>query len=615
MFGLPPEAEITYALFLSLIHPEDRLRVDQHVQKAIGPGGSEDYNVDFRIVRPDGALRWIVGKGRTFFQGSDGTRRAVRMIGTSMDVTEQKNTEQALRLSEERLRLATEAAQVGTWDWDLLTNQNIWDSRSAQLLGLPANEPISHDRFLAIVHPDDRHAAVQRKEAALKERGEFQVEFRVIRPDGSTRWLLSRGHAFYDEHGRAIRMMGVVMDTTARREYENRLCEEKDQAEGANRAKDQFLATLSHELRTPLTPVLIGAEAMARDEKLPDDVREELRMIGQNVSLEARLIDDLLDLTRIVRGKLQLAFEAVDVRDVLRRTAETCRADLTQKSLCLEMRPEAQHTTVWGDPARLQQVFLNLLKNSIKFTPDGGRIGIRTWSISRPSGAAAAPAGEQSPAAGDWDVGIEVWDTGIGIEPDHLGTIFNAFEQGGWQVTQRFGGLGLGLAISKAIVEMHGGSIDASSAGKGKGAQFAITLPTIAAPMPQAGPARETRPVVGRRLRILLVEDHESTAKVLASLLRSFDHHVDVAATVQEALKLSGEHEYDLIVSDLGLPDGSGLDLMRQLRQRTPIAGIALSGYGMEEDVRRSREAGFAQHLIKPVNLQQLQTALANAMP
>jgi len=391
-----------------------------------------------------------------------------------------------------------------------------------------------------------------------------------------------------------------------RRQYEVRdlLAREQSaraQAEAASTAKDHFLATLSHELRTPLTPVLMAAGALADAPDLPPGVREDLDMIRRNVELEAKLIDDLLDLTRIARGKLELHYETADVHAVLRHGVKTCcdAADLREKQLTVEVELLARAHHVWGDPARLSQVFWNLLKNAVKFTPPGGTIHVRTTN--RPADGALV---------------CTVADTGIGIEPDAIGRIFAAFEQEDRHVTRQFGGLGLGLAITKALVDFHGGAIEAASDGKGRGATFTVTLPTTRAPeaaAPREPRAGAPRAVNGRPLSILLVEDHDSTSRVMAKLLRSLSYEVALAGDVATAKRLVDGNRFDVIVSDLGLPDGTGLDLVRHVRARdnghaTPA--IAVSGFGMEEDVRRSKEAGFAEHLVKPIDLDKLTAAI-----
>lgn len=390
----------------------------------------------------------------------------------------------------------------------------------------------------------------------------------------------------------------AIAGNIQRRAAEAALIAAKERAEIASRAKDNFLATLSHELRTPLTPVLMTAAALREDERLPEDVRAELGMIERNVALEARLIDDLLDLTRIAKGKLQLREEICDVHSLIGLVVEILRDEAQSKPVAIEVEMAARRSGLRGDPARLQQVFWNLLRNAIKFTPTGGRISIRTRDET------------------DERLRIEVSDTGVGIDAGALETIFRPFEQAGREGDHRFGGLGLGLAIARAIVDLHGGIIQAESRGPGEGATFVVELPRVADQAPgvtssEQGPELEERIENTPSVRLLLVEDHEPTLAVLKRLLVRAGHQVVTAGSVASASAAAEAGRFDVVISDLGLPDGTGLEVMSRLRAIEPrLRGIALSGYGMEEDIRRSMEAGFSAHLVKPVDFDQLRRAL-----
>jgi CheY-like chemotaxis protein/two-component sensor histidine kinase len=312
-------------------------------------------------------------------------------------------------------------------------------------------------------------------------------------------------------------------------------------------------------------------------------------MIHRNVELEARLIDDLLDLTRISKGKVQLSLEVVDAHTLLCNALEICQAEIEQKHLTLRLDLAAPKVHLKADPARLQQIFWNLIKNAVKFTPKGGQIRVFTSNDS----------GDQ--------LRVEIADSGLGIEPEALPKIFDAFEQGG---STQLGGLGLGLAISKALVETHKGAITAESAGRNKGAKFTLIFPTCAkaddqtaAAVPPTTPQRQT-------MRILLVEDHEDTNRSLTNLLRRRGYYVQSAVNLQSALDLSAKEEFDVLISDLGLPDGSGIDLMQTMRSKRPLLGIALTGFGMEDDIRKSHDAGFKHHLVKPIDLNKLDSLL-----
>ena len=386
------------------------------------------------------------------------------------------------------------------------------------------------------------------------------------------------------------------------------------EAEAASRAKDHFIATLSHELRTPLTPVLALVFALQRDDRLPQDVREDMATIFRNIELEARLIDDMLDITRIARGKLELQFESIDIRPIIEHAIKTCCASEAAEKMivCHEHLGEGDHVAR-VDAARLTQVFWNVLKNAIKFTPAGGQIFIRTRREENSSHSSLV---------------VEIQDTGIGIAADVLPRVFGAFQQGDRSITQQFGGLGLGLAISKAIVEAHGGTIVAQSPGANLGATFTIYLPltqsaTAAVTVePAHTPGTELpRASESAHTHLLLVEDHPDTANVMARMLRRAGYQVTAASNLAQALaeteaaRKTIDHSgrarpVRLVISDLGLPDGSGYDLMRKLRADFKLRGIALSGFGMEEDVRHAEEAGFSRHLTKPVDFDSLLSAI-----
>ncbi len=373
----------------------------------------------------------------------------------------------------------------------------------------------------------------------------------------------------------------------------------------ASRAKDDFLAALSHELRTPLNPILLLASDAAVKAGLPPGIRADFEMIRRNVELEARLIDDLLDLTRITRGKLALELQLVDVHEVLREAVATVSADAEKKRIEVIVDLRADKHVVRADAVRLQQIFWNVIKNAVKFTPEEGRITVKTF-------------GKNTMVA------VKVIDTGIGIKAAELAGVFDAFSQGehaNGGGSHRFGGLGLGLAISRMLVEMHHGSIHAGSAGAGKGATFIIELPLVQLPIgavaPSKTPSTPPPPLPGKNaaqpLSILLVEDHGPTRTTLAQLLRHRNYVVATAASLAEARSIAcaNHKKFDLLISDIGLPDGNGYDLMVEIRRSHPqIHGIALTGYGMEQDLARSQSAGFAIHLTKPVGMESLEKAL-----
>ena len=556
---------------------------------------------------------------RAIKQGNDEIGQLTEAFNQMLVAIGLSNT--ALSASEERLRLALEGSQTGTWDWNLLTGQITWDDYMYPLFGRKREEfDGTVESFAKFVHPDDRAELARATQDALEEKKDYDVAFRIIDGDSAVRYMASRGRAFYTDGGTPVRMSGVSMDVTASKRNEEELSRAKEAAEAANEAKDNFLAILSHELRTPLTPVLAAVALLEDDQNIPPHVLREIEMIRRNIEVEARLIDDLLDVTGIVRGKLQLNRQVVDVRSLLEHAMQTyCAGAAAKKNLRVSMKVTATETHVLADGSRMTQVFWNLLQNSCKFTPVAGTIDISVHNENNALSPTETAAGsEKEPVRAS--LVVEIRDSGIGISPENMPRIFNAFEQGERVRTRVFGGLGLGLAISRAIVELHGGSIAAESEGRDKGAKLTIRLETVAAPVESefSKPLLlAEKPTYSPSLRVLLVEDHPDTAEQLIRLLRRAGHEVTLARTVREAHELIGLEEqqshrpnFNILISDLGLPDGSGHDLMRELGRHFGIPGIALSGYGMNDDIRDSMEAGFSRHITKPVDWQELKSAI-----
>jgi signal transduction histidine kinase len=386
----------------------------------------------------------------------------------------------------------------------------------------------------------------------------------------------------------------TLTDLTEHREIERKLELQKVLAEAAVASKELFFATLSHELRTPLTPLVALLEDLAADQQRSAEDLAALAIMRRNLDLETHLIDDLLDVTRITNGKLQLRREAIDVHLCLQQAIGICRAEIDGKGLQLAFEPVAPRHFVDGDAGRLQQVFWNLIKNAVKFTPWGGRIAIETRCDEA------------------YHLTIEFRDTGIGIDSWPLGHIFDPFFQVELSRKQRSAGLGIGLAICKAITEAHGGTLTAASAGLGKGAIFRLELATVAEPhtgvrgltIDAAAPARR------EDLRLLLVEDHDDTREILARLLSRRGYDVEAARNAQEARARASRMTFDLLISDIALPDGAGCELLAELSTKYGLHGIAMSGFGSDADLALSKEAGFLEHLVKPIDAKALDAAI-----
>ena len=511
----------------------------------------------------------------------------------------------ALRASEAQFRLVTDQAPVMLAHMDRhyrykFVNQSYaehYGRKPQEIVGKLAVEIVGQELF--------ERARPYVDGVLTGEQKQFEMEI-------STGARLPRwSHVVYTPErtpaGEVVGFVAVHTDITLRKQTEIEIERARDQALAASRAKDDFLAALSHELRTPLNPVLLLASDGAGNLQLPVETRAEFEMIRRNVELEARLIDDLLDLTRITRGKLALEMQPLDTLAVLREAMATIRADAEEKNIALvcDWAAETQMIII-GDGVRLQQIFWNVLKNAVKFTPAGGRIMIRPRTI----GGKAV---------------VTIADTGIGMTPSEIGQVFNAFSQGehaGLAGSHQFGGLGLGLAISHSLVELQSGTIRAESAGRHQGATFTIDFP-LARPNPEkdgASPAKALAakvPAGSNRkegFRILRVEDHEPTRIALTNLLTRRHYKVLAAASVAEAMALVSRESFDVVVSDIGLPDGNGYSLMSELRDHYGLNGIALTGYGMDQDINRAREAGFVSHLTKPVRVDALEQALMDAI-
>ena len=514
--------------------------------------------------------------------------------------------EKAVRVSEEQYRMLFNSMEEGFCTIEVLFDKN---DKAVDYRFLEINPAFEKQSGLK-----DAKGKLMRELAPNYEQHWFDIYGKIALTGESARFedRAEALHRWYEVYAFRVgaaedRRVGIVFsDITARKRREEEMREAKEQAERASRTKDEFLAALSHELRTPLTPVLMTAAALRDDDRLPLDAREQLAMMKRNIELEARLIDDLLDLTRIAHGKLQLRMQPCDAHSLLALAVGMVRDEARARGLTLKIDLRAEQGNVMGDPARLQQVFWNLLKNAVKFTPEPGRVIVRSQQVKG-------------------KFVVEIIDSGVGIAPDAVAKIFRPFEQAfDMQNGRRFGGLGLGLSITKAILDRHGAKIVVNSRGLGQGTTFRVELPMTNTLVPMsAGKISKAHANILEThngefpqtpLRVLLVEDHEATIQVLRRLLARAGHNVTSTMTVAGAKQAAQNDRFDVVISDLGLPDGTGFQLMQDLRNAYHLRGIALSGYGMDEDVQRARDAGFAAHLIKPVDFEQLQQTVSGVM-
>jgi PAS domain S-box-containing protein len=595
LIGCAPE-EVNSGVFSwhGFVTPEMFDKAQEFIRKTNATGYSEPSEYEFTnsMGRRITALAGGAMLGGIKDQG----------VAFVLDISARKRAEEALRESEKRYRNLFKSMDEGVAVFEVLFDPN----------GLP------NDLLFRQVNPAFKlHSGLNQvvgktiRELGFKLEPGWHDAFLKLLETGETirmvkysEWL----HRWFDlcafrigkrKHGN---LAILFRNITEHKKMEDELASAKESAErakaaaeNANRTKDRFLAATSHELRTPLTSILIGISMLQNKKGIDPYVRETLGIIRDNAEIEGRLIDELLDVMRIESGKIDLHRSPVELSTIIQRAVNICKSDIEASSLHLgvDMGREGEYW-IQADAVRLQQVFWNLLKNAVKFTSRGGSIGIHCRQD-------------------DNHVLVEVNDTGIGIDSELLSSIFNAFEQAGRN--RQFGGLGLGLAISKAIVEMHEGTITAYSKGRGAGASFIVELP-LTAPVRSDISEKLRVPQYIHPLNILLVEDHKVSAKMMSQALISEGHNVEIKGTLADALESANQQSFNLLLSDLGLPDGTGYELLKQLRSRGRyFPAIALSGYGQEEDIQRSYQSGFTVHITKPVSREKLMEAVMSAVP
>ncbi len=478
------------------IHPDDLERTQREWAQARAT--VDVYTCEHRIQMADGAYRWFLSRAKPV-----GSGKSLRWFGTATDIDEVKRAHVAMTESERRFRLMAEGLPAIVWVHDAHGQQEYVNRTFADFFDADIGSFVG-DAWQELAHPDDRDEYVRRFDEAIRTHQPFTASVRVRRGDGQWRWMESYGRPRFSGAGEFLGMVGASLDVTERQQAQAQLELARDELERANKAKDEFLAALSHELRTPLAPALLTLDMLLQQDGFSEQVRGDLTSVRHHVALETRLIDDLLDLTRVTRGKVNLQLEPCDLHTLVQQAIHTCCDEAFQsKGIALSLQMQAREHTVHADPTRLSQVLWNLLRNAIKFTPANGTIRLQT---SHP---------------GPGHVQIDVADSGVGIALQTLPTIFNAFEQGGQTITRRFGGLGMGLAIAKKMVELHGGEITAHSEGLGRGSRFTVLLPVLASSKPAGRDPTTQRPANSgetnskSKARVLLVEDYAAMRRVL----------------------------------------------------------------------------------------------------
>lgn len=495
-----------------------------------------------------------------------------------------------LRVGQERLRLALDAGQMAVWDWDVTTGDVAWDGYAEAMHGhTPDTFSGSSTAFLDLVHADDRPTVQATLSEALERRTDYVIQFRMVGPGGDERWVAARGRVVLAGDGSIVRMLGVALDVTERQKLTDELRDKAERLADADRRKDEFLAMLAHELRNPLAPLSNALHILAT--KHPDRDRF-LGMANRQVTQLVRLVDDLLDVSRITRGRITLHRETVVLADAVARAVETVRADLDARGQAFTVSLPPLPIRLSADPDRLAQVIGNLLGNASKYTPPGGSIWLTAERL-------------------DGEVVLRVRDSGAGIAPELLPHVFDLFVQGDASLARSAGGLGIGLTIVDRLVAMHGGRVAVRSEGTGLGSEFTVALPMLADEVSAAVVETDAPSSVAgvHGLRVLVVEDNVDMAESLATLLSTWGHEVHLAYDAASAIAMAARVRPEVVLSDLGLPGMDGYELARRLRAE-PAFGkvvlVALSGYGRAEDQRRALDAGFDHHLVKPPDLARL---------
>jgi PAS domain S-box-containing protein len=631
------EAEEVIGKSVTILIPEGHLDEEPTILARLRAGQRIEHYETVR-VRKGGQLIDI-SLTVSPIKGPDG-----KIVGASKiarDITEQRQARRALDEATDRLKLALDAARLGDWSYDIKTDVVSMSETAADIFGIPPGKLMTWTQLRQILHEDDRERARIAVETALATRGEYDIEYRVRhagKSDGWA-WIAAKGHGIYADDGSVLGMMGLVQDISTRKSNEEILREQAEalrtlndseqkaraeaekaaaenerlyrQAEESSRLKEEFLATISHELRTPLSAILGWARMLRLGQLSSDDTAKALDTIERNARAQAQLVDDLLDVSRIITGKLRMDVRPADPNSFIDAAVEAVRPAADAKGVRVQKVMDTGLLSIPGDPVRLQQIVWNLLSNAIKFTPRDGRVQVRSERVNS-------------------HLEIVVSDTGQGISADFLPHVFDRFRQADQKTSRHHGGMGLGLSIVRHLVELHGGMVRADSEGEGKGATFTVMLPI--SPVYQVDttgsrvhpgardllpPADSTDRLDG--LTILVVDDEGDTRDLLKQGLEYCGAKVKVAESAAEAMDLMKMSVPDVLISDIGMPGTDGYDFIRQIRKLSPrqggrVAAIALTAYTRIEDRLQALRAGYDMHVPKPVELTELIAVAASVV-
>jgi len=568
------------------LHEEDRERVAALFRDALATG--KELEETLRLRRHDGQWRWFRSHGRPVRGPGDAI---IFWFAIATDVTQQREAEQALLDANSRLNLALDASMMGVWDWNLRTDRARWTGKIYRSIGLPESLDGSANSFIDRIYPQDRERVLKVFNRAFEGGQPFDFEFRCLTDDGQLRWLGSRGRSSLGPDGKPEQAVGINFDITERKRIEEQLRE-------VDARRNEFLAMLGHELRNPLAPIVTSMALLPRIGELQPKQQALVEVVQRQTQHLKRLVDDLLEVSRVTQGRIELHKGEGRLSDLVRDAVETVHPLLEQrKHRIISDVDDALRVEV--DPARITQVYVNVLNNSIKYTPDGGLIRITT-----------------STEGNDWVV-VRIADNGMGIGAELLPKVFDLFTQGDRSLHRSEGGLGIGLALVRQLVELHGGKAWVTSPGESGGTTVSIRLP-LHIPKARASDLAGHEPGCGLEpLRLVVVDDNEDAARSLGMLLESDGHEVQVAFDPKEGLRLIRQCRPSAALVDIGMPGMDGYELARQIRQDpllSDVAVVAITGFGLNVDRLRARSCGFGAYLLKPVAAGDIYQAVASAL-
>lgn len=583
--------------WLEAVHPDDRERTTTIWNKGIASGAM--YEIEHRLRRADGQFRHMNVRVVPIKAADD---NITEWVGIHSDVHEFKTAQAVHHDTEERVRLATESAKLGLWVWYPDTDHVVWENtRPDEIFGIAAGTlPVSARRFLTdFIHRDDIADFGHAMARTIETGAHFNFECRIRRSDGKTLWVEFFGNRQPVADGEPLRIIGTVADITASKEREEELRRLAANLSEADRRKTEFLATLAHELRNPLAPIRHGLQLMRVQAGDVDTFKQVREMLDRQVNQMVHLVNDLLDIARITNGKIELRKQDAAISDLVGMAVETSLPLINASAhrLTVTVPDDAIHVHV--DPERISQVISNLLNNAAKYTPRGGAIEL---AVTRDEG----------------DVVISVTDNGIGIAPESIDAIFGLFRQVGHDFERSQGGLGIGLSLVRQLVELHGGTASATSAGAGGGSRFTIRLGVVdQALVPASLDGKAPAAIEAGNLKILVADDNVDAAEMLCLLLQAYGHITEVVHNGHAALSRARDFHPDVALLDIGMPGMNGYEVAKALRQIPALSHmtlIALTGWGGEQDRALSREAGFDRHLIKPVDMMVIEGLLADVV-